>query len=177
MSKHTQEYLISQVILYDDHKAFEALMSKHQNDIRNLLLKLTNFNESDVQDLSQESILRIYKYLKSYKGSASFTTWIYKITYRVFLDAQKAKGKYQQMKMDKTKMHEKKQIVHPHIYKQMDAEIIIACLRPEEKIAIQLSYLKGFSHADIAEILGCPLGTVKSHINRGKERIRNNFKR
>lgn len=59
---------------------------------------------------------------------------------------------------------------------QIDAELdfqqVISILRPEEKVAIQLAYVKGMTHAQVAEVLDCPLGTVKTLINRGKDRIR-----
>jgi len=176
MSKDSEEYLISQVILFDDHLAFKELIGRHQSDIRNLLLKLINFNESELDDLTQETIIRIYKYIKTFKGASSFKTWIYKITYRVFIDAQKKRKKYHELKSKKEQVDGKYTNAHPKMDSKMDAEIIIACLRPEEKVAIQLSYLKGFSHKDIAKILDCPIGTVKSHISRGKERIRRVYK-
>jgi len=176
MSLPTDEHLIAQIILYDDHKSFEELIGRHQNDIRNLLLKLVNFNNGDVDDLSQEAFIRVYKYLKTFKGDASFKTWIYTITYRVFIDAQKKNNKYYQLKSEKKIINGRPIKVQPRMDSKMDAEIIISCLRPEEKVAIQLSYLQGFTHKDIAAILECPIGTVKSHINRGKERIRKLYK-
>lgn len=59
---------------------------------------------------------------------------------------------------------------------KLDVERMISILRPEEKIAIQLSYVQGFSHKEISMVLDCPLGTVKSLIKRGKERIARQFK-
>jgi len=176
MSEVSDEYLISQIILFDDHKSFEILVGRYQNEIRNLLLKLVNFNTRELDDLSQEVVIRIYKYLKTFKATSSFRTWTYTITYRVFIDAQKKKNKYNQLKIDSKKILEHSSNIQPKLESKMDAEIVISCLRPEEKVAIQLSYLRGLSHKDIAEILDCPIGTVKSHINRGKERIRKLYK-
>ena len=176
MSKTSDEYLISKIILYDDHQAFRELIGRHQNDIRNLLLKLVNFNDRDLDDLAQETIIRIYKYLKTFKGQSSFKTWLYTITYRVFIDANKKGKKYRQLKNEEEKVSLQKKEAYSKIDSKIDAEITISCLRPEEKVAIQLSYLQGFSHKEIAEILDCPIGTVKSHINRGKQRIRKFYK-
>lgn len=118
----------------------------------------------------------MYKHLKSFKGECSLSTWCYKVAYRVFLDAQKKKKKQQKLKEIR-----KNEIKHPlsvgsNIDQILDAEKVISCLRPEEKTAIQLSYIQGFSHKEISLIMDCPIGTVKSHISRGKKRIQSIYK-
>jgi len=174
MTEQEERLLISKVLLYNDHSAFENLLSAHQNGIKNLLIKLLNFNDADLDDIFQETCTKIYKNLKQYNGSASFSTWIYRITYNTFLNAYKRKGKLHReqgpLQIEKS--------IRPDIQHdmKMDMERMIMILRPEEKAAIQLSYIMGFSHQDIAVIMDCPLGSIKSLIKRGKERIARNYK-
>ena len=165
----TDAELISRVLIYDDHKAFEKLVLRYQNDVRNLLLKLTLFEESTVDDLTQEVFIRVYKYLKSYRASARFSTWLYKIAYRVFLEEKKKS----QSRIQGTSMPGPDATidVEKQMNAQLDAVRLLSMLKEEERLCIELAYLKGFSHADVAEILNCPLGTVKSHIRRGKLKL------
>ena len=175
MSNQSEEYLISRIILYDDHKAFEQLMKIHQNGLRNMLLKLVDFKQAELDDLTQESFIKIYKNLKSFKGESAFSTWVYQIAYRSFLDSTKKNKRYQTLKDQSASQAYQTTNTPAQQDNRMDAERMISCLKPEEKAAIQLSYIQGFSHKDIAQILDCPLGTVKSLIKRGKERIQKKF--
>ena len=61
MSKNSDEYLIAQIVLYDNHKAFKKLMDKYQSGIKNLVFKLSNFDKQRADDLSQDVFLKIYK--------------------------------------------------------------------------------------------------------------------
>ncbi len=174
MTKQEEHMLLSKVLLYDDHKAFEQLLKAHQNGIKNLLLKLLDFNDGEVDDLFQETCAKIYKSIKQFKGTSSFATWSYRIAYNNFLNAHKRKKRFQMMKeLLPTKKSPRTDYQND---KKMDIERMILILKPKEKVAIQLSYIQGFSHKDIATILDCPIGSVKSLIKRGKERIATNFK-
>ncbi len=173
MESHEENFLISRVILYDDHKAFEELLKFHHNGIKNLLLKLLNFNEAELDDLFQETSTKIYRHLKKFRGDSAFSTWVYKITYTTFLNYSKSKKRVktatEKMEFEVVQKTESKHDA------KMDVEKMISILRPEEKLAIQLAYIQGMSHKDIATVLDCPLGTVKSLIKRGKERIAKSF--
>lgn len=174
MKQYNEHQLISRIILYDDHKAFEMLMNLHENGIKNLLLKLLNFNDSELDDLFQDTSTKIYRSIKNFKGDSKFATWVYKITYTTFLNHYKKNHRFQNLKEIHTENNVSK--IEPAQDVKMDVEKMISILRPEEKVAIQLSYIQGFSHKDIAVVLNCPVGTVKSQIKRGRERIANTFK-
>lgn len=146
----------------------------HQSGIKNLLLKLLSFNEHELDDLFQETCIKVYRSLKDFRSEASFSTWLYRITYHTFLSNQKKRNTYQShvQRLSSTSVERP---VRSQDFR-LDAEKMIAILRPEEKVAIQLSYIEGFTHKDIASILDCPIGTVKTHIKRGKERIAKSFR-
>ena len=171
MDKLSDAYYISQVVLFDSHKAFEKLVVKYQPDLRRLLLRLTFGNKALSEDLAQETFIKSYKYLHSYKASARFSTWLYRIAYRVFLDYQKQANEKYHQELETESIDLGYEPVD-HLENSMDIEYLLRILNNEERWAISLSYLKDMSHGKIAEIMDCPVGTVKSYILRGKEKLR-----
>lgn len=171
MDKLSDAYYISQVILFDSHKAFEKLVVRYQPEIRRLLLRLTLGNKALADDLAQETFIRSYKYMRSYKASAKFSTWLYRIAYNVFLDHQKKDSRF-----DRELSEAQSSFLYYEPARQLeqkiDVEYLLTLLNNEERWAITLFYLNDLSHEKIAEVMGCPLGTVKSYILRGKEKMK-----
>lgn len=168
MNKLSDAYYISQVLLFDSHKAFEKLVIKYQPLIRRLFLRLTLGDQMLSDDLAQETFIKFYKYIHSYKATAKFSTWLYRIAYNVFLDYKKSeKGNKETLTENSACYREDKMIDS-----KIDVEALLILLNTEERWAISLSYLEDMTHEKIAGIMDCPLGTVKSYILRGKEKLR-----
>ncbi len=170
MDKLSDAYYIYKEVLFDSHKAFEKLVIKYQPELRRLLLRLTINNKPLSEDLAQETFIKAYRYMSSYKASARFSTWLYRIAYNVFLD-------YQKQKKEQYLESENEHAFYSHnpaygIEDKMDIEYLLKLLNNEERWALSLSYLEEMSHGKIAEIMDCPMGTVKSYILRGKEKLR-----
>ena len=159
--------LIAMVILKDDHRAFGKLVKKYQSEVRSLFLKLTNGDRELSDDLAQDVFIRVYKYLKSYKATARFSTWLYRISYNVFIDHCKLK-KYGLDIDDYDFIHEENEDEGSTI----DLQNALKVLKEHEKIVVLMHYEKGFSHSEIANILQIPLGTVKTNILRAKEKLK-----
>jgi RNA polymerase sigma-70 factor (ECF subfamily) len=159
--------LISMVILNNDHRAYGKLVTKYQSEIRCLLLTLTNGDTFLTDDLAQEVFIRAYKYLKSYKAAASFSTWLYRISYNVFID--NCKSKKQTFNIED---YDFPQEVYEDGSSAIDLQNALRVLKPYEKMVITMHYDNGFSHSEIAGILKLPLGTVKTHILRAKEKLK-----
>jgi RNA polymerase sigma-70 factor (ECF subfamily) len=159
--------LIAMVILNNDHRAYGKLVSKYQSDVRGLLIRLTNGDKALADDLAQEVFIRAYVYLKSYKATANFSTWLYRISYNVFIDNYKSKkqtsdiGDYDFI-----------QEVNEDVSSKIDLENAIKVLKQNEKVLVLLHYEKGYSHSEIAKILQVPLGTVKTNILRAKAKLK-----
>ena len=159
--------LIALVLLNDDDKAFGKLVGKYQSDVRGLLIKLTNGEKALADDLSQEVFIRAYKYLKSYKATARFSTWLYRISYNVFIDYTKTIKKTEDInKLDFISDSE------VDVGSGIDLQNALKILKENEKVAILLHYDKGYSHNEISKIMDIPLGTVKTNILRGKEKLK-----
>jgi RNA polymerase sigma-70 factor (ECF subfamily) len=159
--------LIAMVLLNNDHRAYEKLVKKYQSDVRGLLIKLTNGNNALADDLAQDVFIRAYKYLRSFKATASFSTWLYRIAYNVFISSCKA-IKHTDSIEDYDCVSDENEDVDSTI----DLQNALKVLKENEKVVILLYYEKGFSHNEIAKIMDMPLGTVKTNILRAKEKLK-----
>jgi RNA polymerase sigma factor (sigma-70 family) len=168
----TDSELISRVILDDDRNAFGELVRRYQSNIRNLLRKLTAGNHATADDLAQETFIRAYRHLSKFQGGASFSTWLYRIAYNVFLSSvQDKKIEESEEVLENTVEHASYQHSDQMLLK-MDMEKAMIHLTEMERAAIALSYGKELPHEEIAHVMNCPLGTVKTALLRGKEKIR-----
>ena len=159
--------LILLVLLNNDHRAYEKIVIKYQSDVRGLFIKLTNGNKALADDLAQETFIRAYKYLKTYKATASFSTWLYRISYNVFIDHTKSIKK-----TDDIDGYDCISDDDQDVGSEIDMQNAMKILNENEKAAILLHYDKGYSHNEIASIMQIPLGTVKTHILRAKEKLK-----
>ena len=159
--------LIALVLLNNDHRAYAKLVVKYQSDVRGLFIKLTNGNKALADDLAQDSFIRAYKYLRTFKATASFSTWLYRISYNVFIDhTKKIKRTADMDDFDCISADDK------DVDSEIDLQNAIKILNEKEKAAILLHYDKGYSHNEIAKIMDIPLGTVKTNILRAKVKLK-----
>lgn len=158
----------------NDHTAFKYLVIRYQADLRGLFLSLTSGDQSVSDDLAQETFIRVYKYLKSFKGQSKFSTWLYRIAYNVFKSyMKKNKIKIQTEligeEFEKGFVDDQSEL---RLLNSIDLFNALKRLRKEEKIAISLAYNNNMTHKEISFVMGIPLGTVKTHISRGKEKLK-----
>jgi len=161
-------------------EAFEQLILQYEKRIYNYCYRMTN-NQEDAEDLAQEVFIKVYKSLHSFKGSSQFSTWIYRIAYNTCVD------KFRKEKMVLVSLtqndeedkdmdlpsHEplpEDQIVSREQYQALRE--CISTLKPEYKTAVILRDIQNYTYEEIADILNIPLGTVKSHISRGRAALR-----
>ena len=160
--------LIARVVYSKDHYAFETLIKKYQTPIRHFLRRLTAGEQAAADDISQETFLRIYQKLDTFIGNASFSTWAHKIAYNCFLRAnEKIHFQYEVFDFDLSLLAAQPSDVE----KDIMLEKLMAFLSLEERTCITLSISAGMSHQEICTVTELPLGTVKSHINRGKQKL------
>lgn len=159
--------LITKVILRNDHNAFKKLIERYQSDLRGLFLCLTNGNKDIADDLAQETFIRVFKYLSGFNAKAKFKTWFFRIGYNVFYEYFE-KNKNEKLNSYSSEIdHETYEINHT-----IDFENALKVLNPNEKTVIVLHFEKGFTHKEISKISNQPLGTVKTNILRGKEKLK-----
>jgi RNA polymerase sigma-70 factor, ECF subfamily len=159
--------LIALVLFNNDHRAYEKIVIKYQSDVRGLFIKLTNGNKALADDLAQDTFIRAYKYLSTFKATAGFATWLYRISYNVFIDHTKSLKK-----TDDIDGYDCISDDNKDVDSEIDMQNAIKVLNENEKVAILLHYDKGYSHTEIAKIMDIPLGTVKSNLLRAKEKLK-----
>lgn len=159
--------LIARVLASDDRHAFAELVRRYQSDVRNLCRRLTG-NASSADGFAQ-NFLNAYRGLPKYRGGARFSTWLYRIAYNLFLSQQRRDAGRQR----ETPEPSSGEAELPSTSDQRwDLERALGTLRPEERAALVLTYARDVSHEEAAKILGCPLGTLKTNVARGKAKLR-----
>jgi len=159
--------LVARVTASDDPAAFQQLVERHQAAIRRFLRRLAAGDHGRADDLAQETFLQAYRKMATLKSGGSFVSWLHTIAYRQFLQFKRKHAREVVMAEPPEASTDPRQA--------MDAEILLPVLMrqvsPEERACLSLAYASGMSHADIVNITGLPLGTVKSRISRGRKKL------
>ena len=170
---------MADAVVYRDQDAFGQLVRRHQGRVRGYLGRVAG-NAALADDLSQETFIRAWDKLSDYRGTGNFSGWLVKIAHNQFLQSLRKRARDQRL-VDR--LENERQHVAPGSVpgaQQPDAGVsdlsrFLAVLSEEERSVMVLSYAYGYSHAEIVDITGLPLGTVKSHIKRGRTRVRELF--
>ena len=178
----TDAELIARVVVRDDRHAFSELVRRHQSAVRTTLRRLTAGNHALADDLAQETFLLAFRNLRSFRQEAKFSTWLYRIATNAYLaDARKRK---EELLGDRDAdvaddeggdaPDEESGVPDPAraATLSMDMERAMAVLSPAERAAIVQCYHNDLSHEEAAQVLDCPVGTVKTHILRAKQKLK-----
>jgi len=153
-----------------DHAKFcAALVKTHQGQIRAFLRRLTR-NAALADDLAQDTFLRAFQKMDKIQDGEKTKSWLFQIAYRIFLDHIR-KQKRRQALADENMPIEVDTAESPTGMK-MDIEQAMNALSTEQRAAVMLCLSYGMSHSEAAIALNQPLGTVKSHVARGKHKLR-----
>lgn len=164
--------LVARVVAADDRAAFELLVRRHQSPLRNFLRRLTRGNAARADDLAQEAFIKAYAALPSFRGAAKFSSWLYRIAYTTFLNDNRGR------RADETEFDEAQHsaaVADDAAGAADDATDLERALRRlpvRQQAVFDLHYGKGMTHFEVAASLELPLGTVKSDLARGQEKLR-----
>jgi len=158
--------LLVRVLADDDRGAFAELGRRHQADVRGLLRRLASGDAARADDLAQETFLRAYRSLRSFRAEARFSSWLYRIAYNVYLSDARRRTE------EPVAETQPDEAAPGDPGSRYDLERAMSQLRPEERAALALTFGQGLPHEEAAAILDCPLGTLKTHVSRGKARLR-----
>ena len=92
MEKTEDMMWVARCVLLDDRKAFASLVDKYQSRVKRFFLNLTGGDESLSDDLAQETFIKVYYHLRSYKGLSSFSTWLFRVAYNLYYDEWRKRG-------------------------------------------------------------------------------------
>jgi len=162
--------LVTRVLVDDDHHAFAELVRNHQSPVRGLLRQLTRNDLALADDLAQETFLRAYKNIRSFRGEAKFSTWLYRIAYNCF--REEARKRKELVGIDEAQLEAEQDphTVDPAL--KHDLMHALQLLPLHERSAILLCCQNGLSHDEAARVLDIPLGTVKTNVLRGREKLK-----
>ncbi|RMH16081.1 MAG: RNA polymerase sigma factor RpoE [Gammaproteobacteria bacterium] len=165
-----------------DRKAFDMLVLKYQNRIVQLVSRYISHRE-DAMDVAQEAFIKAYRALPSFEGNSAFYTWLYRIAVNTAKNWSIAKARRpakRESELSDSEQHEfdvtlKDQDSPDHLAMRDELERVIRLsiesLPEELRSAIVLREMEGLSYDEIAQIMDCPVGTVRSRIFRAREGI------
>ena len=169
MNKTDDIRWVTQLTLLGDKSAFDKLTSKYQSPIRRFFLNLTMGDAPLSDDLAQETFIKAYLNINTFKGISGFSTWLYRIAYNVFYDSARAQKHYADL--DEHVIDNQHQTQNDFSTERLDIYKAIKQLRKEEQTAVLLFYMEDRTQNEIARIMNCPLGTVKTYLLKGKEKL------
>lgn len=162
--------LVARVLLADDARAFEQLVRRHQGMVRAQLRRLLHGDAARADDLAQETFMLAWRKLNQFRGEARFSTWLYRIAYSCFLQSAR---KHQHLTGTPGKDAAGEQLsVSWEVALRLDLERAMRGLSGDEQAVLLHVAQLGLSHEEAAYVLSMPLGTVKSHARRGKDKLR-----
>ncbi len=167
MSGHDEARLIA-AARAGDGGAFAELVARHQQALRGFLRRIVG-HWGDADDLAQEAFVVAWSRLARFEGRSSFRTWVCGIGYRIARDAERAHRRAQARDADW--LDAQGESDPAPLEDRIALAEAMAALPQDQRAALALCLGEGFSHAEAAEVLHMPLGTVKSHVNRGRERL------
>ena len=161
--------LVAQVAVFNNTAAFDKLVRKYQSPVRRFFLNQTCGDADLSDDLAQETFIKAYTCIASFKGLSNFSTWLYRIAYNVFYDYIRSRKETDEL--DTSQVDAQCSTRQKDVGLEMDLYQALATLKEIERTCITLFYLDDLSIDKIAGITGCPAGTVKSHLSRAKQKL------
>lgn len=160
--------LVERAVKSRDVAAFNLLARQNQSKVRGLLLRLTRANHALADDLAQETFLEAWRGIQNFRGESSFSTWLYRIAYSRFLmQARKRKPDEPLDDWEGSTPSSEGQA-----QAKIDLERAMQKIAPAERAALTLCFALGLSNTEAADTMQIPLGTLKSHVLRGREKLK-----
>ncbi len=169
----TDTDLVARVLAVNDHKAFGELVRRHQETLRGFLRRMTRGDWHLADDLAQETFLKAWQKLATFRGEARFSTWLLGIAFNEFRRA--ARGRKGLLALDETGQATEEPADPsggPDSNLRLDLTEALMLLSSAERAAVVLCCQNGWSHSEAAQALDCPIGTVKTHVLRGREKLK-----
>jgi RNA polymerase sigma-70 factor, ECF subfamily len=171
-----------------DREAVSALIQSQQTYVYSIAMSLMH-NPADAADMTQEAFVRLLRSLGTYRGETKFTTWLYRLVTNICLDGLRRRGRPVDSldepaggQADDGSQTAGERLADSDRWTQPEEQIelresatevrnALGSLPASQRLALTLHYFEDLRYEDIAEVMGLPLNTVKSHIRRGKERL------
>lgn len=168
----------------NDLAAFEDLIKLYQDRVFSLCRQLTG-SHTDAQDLAQEVFVKAYYGLSKFRNEADFGTWLHRISVNQYLNFKRKKNLFASVSLDEPMKTGEGEMMREVAASDPDPEE--ACVQtetrqmvhkamqkisPEHKMVLVLREFNDMSYEDMAQVLNCSLGTVKSRLNRARQALK-----
>lgn len=170
--------LIMRIASTQDRGAFAELFQHYAPRVKAMMMR-RGASADRAEDLAQETLLRLWRKAAQYDpGRASASAWVYTIARNVSVDLVRRDGRAAAWLEEQGRFEEEEDAEQPEqhllIAEREDLVRSTLAMLPEEQLrVVRLSFFDGLAHSEIAELLGIPLGTVKSRIRLALQRLRN----
>lgn len=167
MQSLTDFALVTQVTMMGNRRAFDQLVVRYQSPVRRFFLHQTLGDEPLSDDLAQDTFIKAWRNIGSFRAMSSFQTWLMRISYNVFYDYVRSR----KTTSDIDNVAEPMTNGNSNPSLQMDLYHALSLLKPDERTCITLQLVDGYKIDQIAKITDMKEGTVKSILFRGKEKL------
>lgn len=167
MQSLTDFALVTQVTMMGNRRAFDQLVVRYQSPVRRFFLHQTLGDASLSDDLAQDTFIKAWRNIGSFRAMFSFQTWLMRIAYNVFYDYVRSR----KTTSDIDNVAEPMTNGNSNPSLQMDLYHALSLLKPDERTCITLQLVDGYKIDQIAKITNMKEGTVKSILFRGKEKL------
>lgn len=163
-----------------DLSAFDDLVRRYEKQVYNFAYRMTG-NYDDASDIASDAFVKVYNAIETFRGDAHFTTWLFRIVTNLYLDERKRSKAHMNIPLDEYIDLEESSVTRQVEDPSPSPLELIECaersdtlertinMLPEyQRIMIHLYHSQGQSYEEIAEIVGLPIGTVKSRLNRAR---------
>lgn len=160
---------------------FEKLVTAYEKNVYNIALKMVGDPE-DAADMTQETFIKAYRALSSFRGDSKFSSWLYRIASNVCLDFLRSRSRHPQVSLSTVdeddratfELPDMRQNPEEQLMKKLGMEAVrrgLEQLPEQQRQILVLRELGGLSYAELAQTLGLEEGTVKSRIFRARKRL------
>lgn len=163
---HEESELIAKVLLNNDQYSFGLLVQQHQQSIRQYCRRLSAPDIAIADDIAQETFIQAFKKIQLFQGNGKFISWLFRIAYFQYLQYLRSLKRFDLLDENE---HPSVEIIDLTI--TSDLEKAMEQLKVNERACITLQFNFGYTQEEVATLLGLPLGTVKSHVKRGKDKL------
>jgi len=171
-----------------DRDALSTLVQSQQTYVYSIAMSLMH-NPADAADMTQEAFIRLMRSLGTYRAETKFTTWLYRLVTNICLDGLRRRGRTidsldepssgqggEDAQTSGERLADTDRWTQPEQELELresatEVRAALVSLPAAQRLALTLHYFEDLRYEDIADVMGLPLNTVKSHIRRGKERL------
>lgn len=187
MSEKEADQRLVERVQKGDKRAFDLLVAKYQHKVLSVIGRFVH-DQDEAMDVAQEAFIKAYRALKNFRGDSAFYTWIYRIAVNTAKNHLVSRGRRppgSDVEIEDAEYYEGGVVLHEtsspenNLLRDELEKVIydaIAALPDDLKTAVTLREFDGLSYEEIADVMDCPVGTVRSRIFRGREAIDNAVK-